>query len=88
MCPACKEGYIDSQGYSAIPKDLGGYVVVSPSLQLCKKVYVFKVTLGTPFNEGKNHIPDGSSGGSATVGQLEIPTLTHQQYYNIFISEF
>ena len=27
---------------------------------------------------GKSHIPDGSGSGSATVGQSEIFTLTHQ----------
>ena len=30
--------------------------------------------LNTPFSMGKNHILDGS----ATAGQLEVPTLTHQ----------
>ena len=32
----------------------------------------------TLLNAGKNHFPDGSGGGSAIVGQLEILTLTHQ----------
>ena len=32
----------------------------------------------TPFSVGKNHILDGSDSGSATVGQLEIFTLTQQ----------
>ena len=35
---------------------------------------MFDVILFTPFNAGKNH-------GRATVSQLEILNLTHQQYY-------
>ena len=41
---------------------------------------MIKVTLVTLFNEGKSHIPDGSSGGSATAGQLEILSFTQENY--------
>ena len=34
--------------------------------------------LYTLFNAGKNCIPDGCGSGSATVGQLEVLTLTYQ----------
>ena len=39
---------------------------------------VFKVTFIIPFNEGKNHIPDGSSDGSATAANWKsLPSPTH-----------
>ena len=40
--------------------------------------YLGIIYLYTQFNAGKNHIPDGSGSGSATVGQLEVIILSYQ----------
>ena len=47
------------------------YVVLGTNV----KAYI---VVFTPINAGKNCIPYGIGGGSATISQLEIFTLTHQ----------
>ena len=90
MCSTCQEGHTDGQGHSADQKDPGGIWSIS-SFKTCIKnnlgVHVFKVNLITQLNVGRNCVPDGISGGSATFGQLEILMIAHQQYCEMFISE-